>query len=95
MALWNFMDVPCALGTGFVREAHERFQKMQDAVMGSEDPPPIRTHHDQWPGRCNLHLESASPRNRQRPQQSQSPLVKRNFRLSRHRHAAQLMKSQG
>ena len=27
MALWNFMDVPCALGTGFVREAHERFQR--------------------------------------------------------------------
>ena len=38
MALWNCMDVPCALGTGFVREAHERFQKMQDAVLGSEDP---------------------------------------------------------
>ena len=48
MALWNFMDVPCALGTGFVREAHERFQKMQDAVMGSEDPPsdPVIDEHN-------------------------------------------------
>jgi hypothetical protein len=26
------------LGTGFVSEAHERFQKMQDALMGGEDP---------------------------------------------------------
>ncbi|MFL6149563.1 MAG: hypothetical protein ACJ72I_19070 [Pseudonocardiaceae bacterium] len=26
------------LGTGFVSEAHERFQKMQYAVMGGEDP---------------------------------------------------------
>jgi hypothetical protein len=42
MALWNFMDLPCALGTGFVHEAHERFQKMQNAVMGDEDPPSDR-----------------------------------------------------
>src|SRR4051794_25002997 len=26
------------LGTGFVSEVHERFQKMQDALMGGEDP---------------------------------------------------------
>ncbi|MEO3803650.1 hypothetical protein [Nonomuraea sp. B1E8] len=27
------------LGTGYVREAHERFSKMQEAVMGGEKPP--------------------------------------------------------
>ncbi|MEO3888729.1 hypothetical protein [Nonomuraea sp. B5E05] len=27
------------LGTGYVREAHERFSKMQEAIMGGEKPP--------------------------------------------------------
>ncbi|WP_345571839.1 hypothetical protein [Nonomuraea rosea] len=27
------------LGTGYVREVHERFEKMQDALMGGEQPP--------------------------------------------------------
>ncbi|PZG19373.1 hypothetical protein [Nonomuraea aridisoli] len=30
------------LGTGYVREAHERFEKMQEAVMGGERPPSER-----------------------------------------------------
>ncbi|MEV4307713.1 hypothetical protein [Nonomuraea sp. NPDC049624] len=30
------------LGTGYVQEAHERFEKMQDAIMGGEKPPSER-----------------------------------------------------
>jgi hypothetical protein len=30
------------LGTGYVQEAHVRFEKMQDALMGGEKPPSER-----------------------------------------------------
>jgi hypothetical protein len=34
------------LGTGYVREAHERFSKMQEAIMGGEQPPSERVIDD-------------------------------------------------
>ncbi|MEO3791136.1 hypothetical protein ABGB14_13030 [Nonomuraea sp. B10E15] len=34
------------LGTGYVREAHERFQKMQEAIMGGEKAPSERVVDD-------------------------------------------------
>ncbi|NUP03931.1 MAG: hypothetical protein HOW71_07310, partial [Nonomuraea sp.] len=34
------------LGTGYVQEAHERFEKMQEAIMGGEKPPSERVIDD-------------------------------------------------
>lgn len=41
------------LGAGYVREAHERFEQMQEAVHGGEAPPSDRvmTEHDEMFGR--------------------------------------------
>lgn len=52
------------LGTGYVREAHERFEKMQEALNGEEPPPSERvidTHREQFGTDYRLSTEGEHP----------------------------------
>ena len=53
------------LGTGFVSEAHERFQKMQDALMGGDDPASDRVideHNSVFDTDYRIETEGPHPR---------------------------------
>jgi hypothetical protein len=52
------------LGTGYVREAHERFQRMQQALMGDEPPASERVideHREQFGREYRLETEGPHP----------------------------------
>jgi hypothetical protein len=51
------------LGTGYVREAHERFKRMQDAVLGGEAPPSdtVILEHNELLGTGDYRLETDGP----------------------------------
>jgi hypothetical protein len=52
------------LGTGYVREAHERFQRMQEQLMGGEEPPServIEAHEEQFGTDYRLETEGPHP----------------------------------
>jgi hypothetical protein len=52
------------LGTGYVREAHERFQKMQERIHGGEEPPSERVideHRERYGTDYRLETEGPHP----------------------------------
>jgi hypothetical protein len=52
------------LGTGFVREAHERFKRMQEQINGGENPPSVRVieeHVEQFGRDYRLETEGPHP----------------------------------
>lgn len=51
------------LGTGFVRDAHERFQRMQDAVLAGEAPPSdaVITQHNEMLASTDYRWETDGP----------------------------------
>ncbi|MEV4804545.1 hypothetical protein AB0K18_31500 [Nonomuraea sp. NPDC049421] len=50
------------LGTGYVREAHERFTRMQEAIMGGEQPPSERViEHNRAINGREYRLETEGP----------------------------------
>ncbi|MGW0802499.1 hypothetical protein [Nonomuraea sp. NPDC002799] len=50
------------IGTGYVQEAHERFERMRDALMGGEKPPSERVIDDgARPGRRRPRLPAPAP----------------------------------
>lgn len=62
------------LGTGYVREAHERFERMQEALMGGELPPSeqvVNTHREQFGTDYRVETEGPHPTPRLQRQGSQ------------------------
>jgi hypothetical protein len=58
------------LGAGYVREAHERFQRLQEQIHGGEKPPSERVideHRDRLGGEYRLETEGPHPVPRLRP----------------------------
>ncbi|QNP75395.1 hypothetical protein IAG44_42340 [Streptomyces roseirectus] len=52
------------LGTGYVRDAHERFQRFQELIHGGEEPPSERVmarHREQFGGEYRLESEGPHP----------------------------------
>jgi hypothetical protein len=52
------------LGTGYVREAHERFQRMQEAINGDEAAPSdqvLTDHRDKFGHEYRLQTEGERP----------------------------------
>lgn len=52
------------LGEGYVREAHERFQKMQEQIHGGEEPPSERVideHRQKFGTEYRLETEGPHP----------------------------------
>ena len=52
------------LGAGYVREAHERFERMQQQIHGDEKPPSERVidqHRDRLGGEYRLETEGPHP----------------------------------
>lgn len=59
------------LGTGYVREAHERFERMQEQINGGEEPPSERVidmHREQFGTDYRLSTEGEHPVERLREQ---------------------------
>jgi hypothetical protein len=52
------------LGTGYVRDAHERFQKMQEQIHGGEEPPSERVmaqHREMFGREYRIESEGEHP----------------------------------
>jgi hypothetical protein len=52
------------LGEGYVQDAHERFEKIQDAIMGGEQPPSeavIEMHREKFGTDYRLSTEGEHP----------------------------------
>jgi hypothetical protein len=59
------------LGTGYVREAHERFERLQEQIHGGEEPPSERVidmHREQFGTDYRLSTEGEHPVERLREQ---------------------------
>ncbi len=59
------------LGTGYVREAHERFERMQEAIHGGQEPPSeqvVDMHREQFGDDYRLPTEGEHPVERPREQ---------------------------
>ena len=57
------------LGAGYVRDAHERFEKMQEQIHGGEKPPSERVidmHRERFDGEYRLQTEGEHPDSRLR-----------------------------
>jgi hypothetical protein len=65
--LRNLLDTQIdltTLGTGYVRDAHERFEQLQAAVHGGEDPPSERViaeHRERFGDEYRIETEGPHP----------------------------------